>query len=131
MNRRVKVWLTGARGKDKFMLLDEADWEWIVRDYGDRWTCTRPNYAGMNSFVVSRRGQARTAAGPIANNSNVYLSRVLAKPKRNEHVFFRDGNSLNLTRDNLTCRKPEWRSRLEPVRVEYVAADEVAADGSH
>ena len=116
---RVRVWLTGERGAGKSMILDREDWEMLARDYGERWTLTRPNHPTAKPHIITRRQKARRAAGDLANSSNVYLGRIIACPKRGEHVHYLDGDSLNLTRENLTTRKPTRWEREAPVRVEY------------
>ena len=123
MTPRVRVWLTGERGAGKSMVLDRDDWEMLSRDFGDRWTLTRPNHPTAKPHIITRRRKARQAAGELANLSNVYLGRIIARPKRGEHVHYLDGDSLNLTRSNLTTRKPTRWEREAPVRVHYFDGD--------
>jgi len=69
--------------KDERVYIDPADYP-LVKNY--RW------YVGPNGYVCTHVGKKRTT---------IYLGRLLAKARKNERVYYVDGDPLNNSRENL------------------------------
>ena len=100
--------------------LDAADMD-LVKSWPGTWF----------SFIHKRNGQlyiratAHRVGGKVVNvpgfeQKQPLLHRVISKPERGQNTIFKDGNSLNLTRDNL-INLPIGESYIpvEPTGPEY------------
>lgn len=108
--RSVMVALHGTRGRGKWMVLDARDWQHIKSTIGDVWGI---NVSGTGRHFQVRCGAARVAglAKQPGDRPTATLARILMNAKRGEVVRYRDGNALNLRRENL-----EVVSRVEAQR---------------
>ena len=80
-------------------VIEAVRWEHVVETWGSRWTMLSSGgkfYVGSSRRMASRDATHGRAACPIA-----ILSRLLSGAERGEEVHFRNGNVLDLRRDNL------------------------------
>ncbi|MBW6398659.1 HNH endonuclease [Roseomonas sp. HJA6] len=98
--KSVMVALHGTRGRGKCMTLDARDWHHIKTTIGDVWGI---NVSGTGLHFQVRCGAARVAAlaKQPGERPTATLARILMNAKRGEVVKYRDGNPLNLRRENL------------------------------
>ena len=102
----VHIPLSGKHGIGRAAIIDECDWRWISRIFGTKWNLgvTPKDPAGR---VMCATAQATKAAGLIGFQMSanghplVLLARLVAAAERGDRVFVKNGNTLDLRRDNL------------------------------
>lgn len=99
----VKVPLQGKQGAGYFVILDEADWQHVQREYGSAWTRSSNGFGRF--YVSSHRVALKPLTGqPVRQNVVARLARLLLGAKRGDAVVYLDSDTLNLRRSNLFLR---------------------------
>jgi len=119
----VRIPLRGKAGDGRFATLDAADWQHVRETWGDVWTL-RSNGFGKD-YVSSRRAILRPLTGqPASHNVVARLARLLLGAQRGDIVVYLDGDTLNLTRRNLSLLK---RRKANAWKAEKASARAVSA----
>ena len=113
----VRVSLYGKHGRGREMILEREVWDDVKTQFTERWIVLRPNGSGL-LYVASGRWTVRHTARVPGEVPVLPLARYVAGAPRGKVVVYRNGNSLDLRRENLEIisRTEQTRRRMEAKR---------------